>query len=534
MQKSNEINFSFVFLLLSLVIILSIVSRFSFLISVQVVIFLIFTASLLFLINNYVYKNVNYIAPALFLAGAACLSYVNADYQVNVRDNILVLVSAMAAGFHVTFLSIDVRKKLFAVPVFVGLWLSMIVLSRFISVPHDFFSGNVSFYQGMALNVNVIAGFLLLVYPLLFLLIKDSEKTISKVYIVMAVVFLAAIFITKARIAIALSLFITLIFLFEERRKNYAKILIFLILLILIGATAYVSVLKNYNGNSIAERIIWWKTAYLIFKENIFFGNGFGNFSVLFRTFRPEFVLNTLYAHNIFMQILADIGIIGVASFSWLLFSFYKKVLYEIKYGGDKLYYKVIFISITFFLLLNLIDYAFFVPANMLVFFIIFCSVFSPEIKRLPKERINTYLVTLFFLVLLFFTFKPVIADRYYKKGLDFYLSKQYKFAIKNFDAAVKLDKKNPEYYYQLANVNFAVYDSDRENGKQYIEKAIDYTKKAVNLYKSSAQLKMSLASMYWIDGDKENAVKYVNEAKKYDKFNFYIEEQAEKIKNSL
>ena len=184
MQKSNEVNFSFVFFLLSLVIILSIVSRFSFLISVQVAIFLVFTASLLFLVNNYEYKNIHYILPALFLAGAACLSYINADYQVNVRDNILVLVSALAAGFHVTFLSIAVRKKLFVVPVFVGLWLSMIVLSRFISVPHDFFSGNVSFYQGMALNINVIAGFLLLVYPLLFLLIKDSEKTISKVYIV--------------------------------------------------------------------------------------------------------------------------------------------------------------------------------------------------------------------------------------------------------------------------------------------------------------------------------------------------------------
>jgi O-antigen ligase len=533
MQKFNEINFSFVFVLLSLIIVLSIVSRFSFLLTIQVAIFSIFLASILFLINNYNSQNSPYIVPALLLVVVSCLSYINADYQINVRDNILVLVSGLMAGFHITFLSIDVRKKLFVVPIFVGLWLSMIILSRFISVPQDFFAGNVSFYEGIALNVNVIAGFLVLVYPLLFLLIRDSEKTISKVFIVMAVVFLLAIFITKARVAIVASLIITLIFLFEHKQKTYAKICISLIVLILVGVIAYVSLLKNYNGNSITERIIWWKTAYLIFKDNMFFGCGLGNFSVLFKAFRPEFVLNTSYAHNIFMQFLADIGIIGLVSFLWLVFVFYKKVLYEVKFGENKYYYKVIFISITFFLLLNLIDYAFFVPANMLVFFVIFCSVFFPKIEKLKKERVNTYLITAIFLVFLFFVIKPVIADRYYKKGIEFYLSKQYKIAIENFDGAIKFDKKNPEYYYQLANVNFAIYDVDRDKGQVYIGSAIQYTKKAIELYKNSSQLKTSLASMYWIIGDKENAMKYIEEARNCDKFNYYISEQLEKIKNS-
>lgn len=533
MQKSHEISFSFVFVLLSLVIILSIISRFSFLLTIQVAIFSIFLASILFLVNNYNYQKNPYVLPAILLVIVGCISYIGADYQINVRDNILVLVSALMAGFHITFLSIDTRKKLFAVPVFVGLWLSMIVLSRFISVPQDFFAGNVSFYEGIALNVNVIAGFLVLVYPLLFLLIKYSEKNISKVYIVMVIVFLMAIFITKARVAILASLFITLIFLFEHKQKTYAKICMALIVLMLIGAIAYVSVLKNYNGNSIAERIIWWKTAYLIFKDNIFFGGGLGNFSVLFKTFRPEFVLNTLYAHNIFMQFLADIGIAGLISFLWLVFLFYKKVLYEVKYSENKYYYKVILISVTFFLLLNLVDYSFFVPANMLVFFIIFCSVFFPKIDKLKKERVNTYFLTAIFLIVLFFIGKPVIADRYYKKGIDFYLSKQYNFAIENFSKAIKFDKKNPEYYYQLANVNFAIYDVDRDKGQVYIDNAIQYTKKGIELYKCSSQLKTSLASMYWIVGDKENAMKYIEEAKNCDRFNYYIDEQFQTIKNS-
>ncbi|MDD5022088.1 MAG: O-antigen ligase family protein, partial [Endomicrobiaceae bacterium] len=306
-----------------------------------------------------------------------------------------------------------------------------------------------------------------------------------------------------------------------------------IIVLMLIGALIYVSVLKNYNGNSITERIIWWKTAYLIFKDNMFFGGGLGNFSALFKAFRPELVLNTLYAHNIFMQFLSDIGIIGLVSFTWMVFSFYKKVLHEVKYGKNKYYYKVILISVTFFLLLNLVDYSFFVPANMLVFFIIFCSVFFPKIEKLEREKANTYVVTLIFLFVLFFTIKPVIADIYYKKGIEFYLSKQYNFAIENFKKAVKYDKKNPEYYYQLANVNFAIYDIDRDNGRLYIDSAIQYTKKGIELYKYSSQLKTSLASMYWIIGDKENATKYIEEARSCDRFNYYIDEQSERIKNS-
>lgn len=532
MHKNQETFSSFVIVLLSLIMILSIVSRFSFVITVQSAVFLILTALILFILNNYKIEKRGYLISSLFLVLAASVSYINADYQVNVRNNLMALSSAVMAGFSVTFLNIDLRKKIFIVPVFIGLWLSMIVVSRFLSAPYDFFSGNVSFYEGMALNVNVIAGFLILVYPILFLLIKDGDKKISRVYAVMAFMFLLAIFITKARIAIAASLIVTLIFLFENRKKLYAKILIGFITAVLLGAIIYVSVLKYGNGDSIAERLVWWQTAWLIFQEHILFGAGMGNFSVLFKAYRPELVLNTLYAHNIFMQFLADIGIIGTSAFIYLMFVFYKHAVVGFIRSENKYFYKVILISVSSFLFVNICDYSFFVPANMLVFFIICFSVFFQETGKLKKERVNDYIVAAVFLSIVFFAGRPAVADRYYKSGIDFSVTKRYKFAVKSFENAVKYDSKNPEYYYQLANSYFALFDADRQNGGEYAQKAIMYTAKAVEFYRSSSQLKASLASMYWILGDKENALKYIKEAKKCDKFNFYIDEQMQKIQN--
>ncbi|MDD2523794.1 MAG: O-antigen ligase family protein [Endomicrobiaceae bacterium] len=529
MQNDRENNFSFIPIILSLIMILSIVSRFSFSITVQISIFIFLSISALYLLNNFKISINSYIIPALLLILVSIISYIGADYKTNVRDYIIIVTSALLAGFHITFLSFDIKKKLLHIPVFIALFLSMILFSRFITNPKGFFYGD-NFYEAVALNINVIAGFLILVYPLLFIFIKD--KVNSKVYIAIAIFILIAIFLTRSRVAIFASIVITCVSLLEYRKNLYIKIGILLLSLLLLFGIIYVSKLK-IGFNSIAERFIWWKTAYLIFKENILFGAGLGNYSVLFKFFRTELVLNTLYAHNLFMQLLSDIGILGLVSFIYLIITFYKKIIYEIKNNVYKYYYKIIALSITSFLFVNMLDYSFFIPANMIMFFIVFCSVFSVKTIKLKKERINTYLLTIIFLFFSVFIVKPIIANVYYKKGIELYVSKQYKLAEENFLKSVKFDKKNPEYYYQLSNTNFAIFDEDRENGKEYIDAAINFNKQAIELYKYGWQLRESLAYLYWNNNDKENAIKYIEEALKYDRFNPYIEEAYQQIKNS-
>ena len=526
-KKNNFIVLAFI---LSAITVISIVSKFSFILSTQIAIFIILLITAAFLLDNYKFKINSYTVSAVFLLLAGCMSYVNADFQTNVRDYIFILASALLAGFNFTFLSREMKKKVFIVPIFIALWLSMIIFSMFVSNPQGFFK-DYDFYTVIALNINVIAGFLVLVYPLFFIYIK--EKINTNVFISMAVFVLFAIFLTRSRVAILAAFILTIIFLFAYRKNNYVKILIGLSILILVLSVIYVSVLKS-SFSSASERLVWWRTAYLIFKENVFFGCGLGNYSVLFKAFRPELVLNTLYAHNIIMQLLSDVGIFGLSAFVCFTVCFYVKVTDKIIEGKDTFFYVAVSLSVTFFLMMNMFDYGFFVPANMLMFFMLASSVFYSEPSKLQKERINSYVLAVAVFVCCVVIVRPVISQIHYKKGIEYYVANQYKTAIEEFELAIKYDKKNPEYYAQVSKSYFALYDKNRgDAGMVYADNAIKYNKKAIDLHKYGAQLRASLASIYWNIDKKDEALTAIRDALKYDRYNPYFEDYYFQIKNS-
>lgn len=526
-EKSYSVIISFV---LSAVMVVSILSKFSFVLPIQIAIFLILFLLLLSLINNNKFKFNSYNILTIIFFLFCSFSYISADFKTNVRDYLLVLSSCLMAGFIFSSLSLDFKKKVFFVPVFIALWLSMILFTKFITNIQTFFYGN-NFYENIALNVNVVAGFLTLVYPLIFIFIKGQKNT--KVFIAMMLFVLFSIFITGCKLALILSFISTIIFLFEYRKKIYVKIIISFSFIVLISYIFYMFFLK-IGTNSVLERLIWWKTAYLIFKENIFFGCGFGNYSTLFNAFRPEYITTSSFAHNIVMQLLAEVGLFGLFNFVILMFAFYVELVKNILEGKNVYFYVYVAMSITSFLIINMFDYSFFVPVNMLVFFIIFSSVFYNEKKIIEKKRINMFFLIPICVVMIVFFIRPVIAHTYYKKGIDFYVAGHYKIAIEEFEKAIRFDKKNPEYYAQVSKSYFALYDKIRnETGQLYADKAIEYNKKAIQLHKYDAQLRMSLASIYWNEDKKEDALQTIQEAIKYDKYNSSYEEYYYQIKNS-
>ncbi|MBQ3943737.1 MAG: O-antigen ligase family protein [Elusimicrobia bacterium] len=526
-SKNNSVIIAFV---VSVLMVIAILSKFSFVFPIQSAIFLLSLLLFVYLINTNKFKINSYIVTSLLFFVMCCLSYIGADFKVNVRDYLVVLGSALLSGFSFSFLSLEWKKKVLFIPLFISLWLSMILFTRFVTNPQGFFYGD-NFYETMALNINVIAGFLVLVYPLFFIFIKEQKNT--KVFVAMMLFVLLAIFLTKCRIVILLSSISTLMFLFEYRKNKIVKILLILFTLLLISGICYISFLK-FSYSSVNDRIIWWKTAFLIFKENILFGCGFGNYMVLFRTFRPELVLNTIFAHNIFMQLLAEVGLLGTLSFFALIFSFYNKIFKKIPEQKDVYFYCYIAISITSFLLVNLFDYGFFVPANMLIFFIIFSSAFDTVGEKRKLQKMSLIVSLVLYLLIFVLLAKPVIANNYYKKGIDLYVARHYKIAIEEFDKAIKFDKNNPEYYAQVSRAYFALYDKNREeSGEKYADKSIEYLSKAISLNNYESQLKASLAAVYWNCDKQEEALKTIQEAIKYDKFNPYYEEYYYKIKNS-
>ena len=526
-EKSNSVIISFI---LSVIMVISILSKFSFVLPIQIAIFLILVLLFIYIINNNNFKwnSYNILAVIFFLC---CLfSYIPADFKTNVRNYLLVLSMCLMAGFIFSSLSLDFKKKVFFVPVFIALWLSMILFTKFVTNMQAFFYGN-NFYENIALNVKVVAGFLVLVYPLIFIFIREQKNV--KVFIALMIFILLAILITGCKTALILSFIATIIFLFEYRKKTYIKILITVSFIFLFVYIFYMFFLKS-NSNTVSEMLAYWKTGYLIFKENILFGCGFGNYSTLFNSFRPEFVLNTMFAHNIIMQLLAEVGLLGLFSFVILIFAFYIEIIKKILEGKNTYFYIYVTLSITSFLLINLFDYSFFIPANMLMFFIILSAVFYNDSTVIKKSRINIFLLVPVCVVIVAISIRPIIANTYYKKGIDLYVAGHYKIAIEEFEKAIKFDNKNPEYYAQVSRSYFALYDKIRnETGQLYVDKAIEYNKKAIQLHKYDAQLRASLASLYWNDDKKEDALQIIQEAVKYDKYNSDYEEYYYQIKNS-
>lgn len=77
-----------------------------------------------------------------------------------------------------------------------------------------------------------------------------------------------------------------------------------------------------FGYTSMQDRYYMWRIGWKIFLEHPIIGNGFNTFFVKFKEFREEKEYKNKkgsYAHNAYLQIAADTGIIGLAAFLFLI-----------------------------------------------------------------------------------------------------------------------------------------------------------------------------------------------------------------------
>ncbi len=214
---------------------------------------------------------------------------------------------------------------------------------------------------------NTLAGYLIMIIPLA-LIYQD------KILLIIPLFF--ALLLTQSLGAL-LSLLLGLLIYFYLRGKLKKRKILFLLSLLIITGVVFItrSITQLQHAKpcfSIMMRLNYWQETLKIIKAHPLTGVGLGNFNL------PE----SRYSHNTYLQICSEIGILGIISFLWLVFSAFKIGLRNIQkkttVGLLQNTLKVsfrpaicLFTANLIFLIHNLLDFTFFLPEVSLLWWVI-------------------------------------------------------------------------------------------------------------------------------------------------------------------
>ena len=205
---------------------------------------------------------------------------------------------------------------------------------------------------------NTLAGYLAFIIPLT-LLVKNKAKW------AIFLVLLSALLLTKSLGALA-SLFLGMFFYLLLRKdlpaKKFALLtgigMIFIIVFLLRQASVKEHTLPVF---SLGMRLEYWKDTLQIIQQYYLTGIGPGNFNLAM----------SRYAHNSYLQLWAEMGILGLISFLWLIIAVFKAGIQSLKYSTERNQIACLISANAVFLMHNFVDFTFFLPEVSLIWWVV-------------------------------------------------------------------------------------------------------------------------------------------------------------------
>lgn len=194
------------------------------------------------------------------------------------------------------------------------------------------------------------------IYQFLFGVIKKNVRILLCMTIIVSVVLLCILGSRKSLLTVVIAI---ALFFFNSKFKTKFKIIIGLflllnVILIFIPESYIQFVVDRFavlgSGQSSLDRSdqarMWMiESGFNFFTENPVIGNGFYNFSELFGIETGRYV----YAHNNFIEVLCDLGIIGFVIYYYIFYLIIKNVIGANIYKQDK----ILVISLVIAILIN-------------------------------------------------------------------------------------------------------------------------------------------------------------------------------------
>ena len=423
----------------------------------------------------------------------------------------------------------------------------------------DFFSfwlGNVgrSKVFGLSGNPGYFAGYLMFPLPIAISLFFVCRNKVKKILLLIGILAMGgALLVTLTRgsyLALGISSII-MFFLFLSSCRNFfikdnKKILIIILIAIIVTTFLFVvpnplnkqgtvifkiksriSVTQLSNDSSLKRREAMWGFSTLMIKDRPLFGSGLGTFKYNTLRYQAKFFdqgqNRALYpygvadkAHNEYLQLGAELGIIGLGIFLWLIISYFNYGVKKLKSIKDKYILGIVIGligSIVAFLVDGLFWFPLRLPTNTAMFWLALGLTIvtikaeasadktnigqkDPDVTAKETENINLdkkqkkagnkdsdniyrfkpilYLSIILLAVILSITIaRPFIAQTYWYEGFKEIEKENWNKAIKIYEEALRWDPYLGPIYYDIGKIlqNKELYGISRE----YLEKAAKY-----------------------------------------------------------
>ncbi len=227
-------------------------------------------------------------------------------------------------------------------------------IGNFSSFTIDYIQAKRTFFPFV--TPNALGGYLAMIIPLTFIEKKNNWLVLP--------LFLALLLTRSLGALVSLFCGLAVYFYIKTKAKN-KKIVLMLALLTIIALV--------FINRSLAEkqhltplfsttmRLSYWLDTLKVIAANPLFGTGPGNFNLA----------DSRYAHNSYLQIWAELGILSLVSIIWLVITALKQALRNINNQTDNRITICLISSTVIFLIHNLADFSFFLPEVSFLWWII-------------------------------------------------------------------------------------------------------------------------------------------------------------------
>jgi putative inorganic carbon (HCO3(-)) transporter len=194
---------------------------------------------------------------------------------------------------------------------------------------------------------------------------------------------LLALLLTQS-ISAFLALFLGMLFYFYLQGRLEKKKIFILSGLLVMAGLVLISRITNQKlhlqpGFSAAMRLNYWRDTIQIIKAFLVAGVGLGNFNLAY----------SRYAHNSYLQIWAETGLLGIISILWLIVCVYKSTLMNIGKTIQRNQAAGLMAAGAVFLIHNLADFTFFLPEVAIPWWMILGLLLSKDSDELNSRNTN-------------------------------------------------------------------------------------------------------------------------------------------------